>query len=156
MMKFLFSVFLLLSSIFASFGQLLNEGSLVKAGDNDSIYLVFNRELHHVPDVHVYSKLFRGGARVDIRRAMDLQTLPKGSPLVAARLVKDEFSAVYLTFDRYKVHIGNPYTFDLFQFDWGKVLLLSYAEIAQFITIRPLELHGEGEVRPEYFDCGVH
>jgi hypothetical protein len=40
------------------FGQLINEGALIKAHENDSIYLVFHRELHYRTNLKVTNTSF--------------------------------------------------------------------------------------------------
>ena len=144
---------LLLATV--GFGQLINEGTLIKAHENDSIYLVFHRELHHIPSINILNELFIPNAKVESRPLMELETLPKGSPLYNAQIIKGESSAVFLAFNNCKIHVGNTYTFNLFQFDWGKIKLVKPADISHLKTLHPIELYQKEKISPEIFDCGV-
>ena len=121
------------------FGQLINEVALIKAHENDSIYLVFHRELHHIPSINIFNELFIPNAKVESRPLMELETLPKGIPLYNAQIIKGESSAVFLAFNNCKIHVGNTYTFKLFQFDWGKIKLVKSADISRLKTLHPIE-----------------
>ena len=153
-MKILITSLLILMFLIPCHSQLLEEGSLVRAEDNDTIYLVFNRELHHVPNVVVFSKLFIPNALVSVRKKMELQTLPIGTPLRDSRLIKDDSPAIYLTYDTYKVHIGNTFTFDTFKFNWGEIQNVDPEEIKKLTTLHPLELIPPVVNKSDFQMCG--
>jgi len=137
-MKLLFFLIVFCVLPVLSFGQLLNDGTLVKSEVSPEIYLVINRHLHHVPNMNVLEKLFIPSPNIQSVSPMTLELLPKGAKLEKARLIKASNMAVFVQYDKYKIHIPNPETFIAYSFDWGKITNLSDEEISKYITLFPI------------------
>ena len=114
---------------------------MVKPIDDDRIYLVFNRELYHIPNMEVFNNLFIANAKINELPAIAFELLPKAGILYNARIIKGEgSSAIFLQHYDFKQHIANPETFDALQFDWNKVVTVSNEELIQLLTKKPINI----------------
>jgi hypothetical protein len=116
-MKLFFIIYLSFFCFAGIYSQELKEGSLVKPIDDDRIYLVFNRELYHIPNMEVFNNLFIENPQIEELPLINFEILPKAGILYNARIIKGENSAIFLQYYDFKQHIANTETFDALQFD---------------------------------------
>lgn len=137
-MKIILSISLAFFLFTISFSQELGEGSLVKSIENDEIYLIFNRELHHIFDMDSFNNLFIENPKLEIYPAVELEMLPRGDTLKGVRLIKGSGAAIYLQYNYVKLHISTPEAFNTLQFDWSKIVVVNDEELFQYTTKKPI------------------
>lgn len=140
MERLLFTIIIFCILLSNSISQELSNGKLVKSRDSDHIYLIFNGKVHHIPDMMTYNRLFIENPKQESFSLLDLEVLPKGHALDNARLIKAGSSAVYLQYGDFKHHIISPETFNDFQFDWNKIVLVKDEDLFRFQTLSPITI----------------
>lgn len=141
---------------FFIFAQVLADGTLIRAYNTPEIYLVINQHLHHIPDMDVFRSLYVNSPEIQNMNAIALELLPMGDPLVKGRLVMASNSAVFLQYDRVKVHVPNPETFNVYGFAWNKVIKLGDDEIQKYKTLSPITSIEKSIICNEPKPCGTH
>jgi hypothetical protein len=137
-MKIILSISLALFLATLSFSQELNDGSIVKSNSSEELYLVFNRELHYIPNMNSFNSLFIANPKIDVYSAVDLEILPRGDTLKDVRLIKSNGPAIYLQYNGVKRHVTTPEAFNILQFDWNKVIIINDEDLFRHTTLKPI------------------
>jgi hypothetical protein len=113
------------------------DGALVQIPGDDAIYLVDRGVRRHVPNADTFNRLFRSWV---FSVGADWSSLAAGLPIASDAYLARSANAPEVYFVEYgqKRHVMNAAVMDRYNFDWGKIQVVSDATIAALKLGDPL------------------